>query len=121
VLLDNETEAILRATRLSSERIHFRIAMPKFALVQEGVVDYSKTPALADTFEVDGWKDRSLRTYRTVGGGSGGEGAMNCVHVAPNKSLERTVNHRGRTVRAVALCARAGAEIRSRAAVQRNR
>jgi len=41
--------------------------------------------------------------------------------VLANKSFERTVNHRGRTVRAVALCARAGAEVRSRAAVQRNR
>jgi hypothetical protein len=39
----------------------------------------------------------------------------------PNNSLERTVNRRGRTVRAVALCARAGAEMRSRAAVQQDR
>jgi hypothetical protein len=39
----------------------------------------------------------------------------------PNKSLERTVNHRGRTVRAVTLYARAGAEVRRHAAVQRNR
>jgi hypothetical protein len=38
-----------------------------------------------------------------------------------NKSLERTVNCRGRTVRAVALYARAGAEVRSRAAVQQDR
>ena len=38
-----------------------------------------------------------------------------------NKSLERTVNRRGRTVRAVALCARAGAEDQSWPAVQRNR
>ena len=53
--------------------------------------------------------------------GSGGEGAMNCVHVAPNKSLERTVNHRGRTVRAFAVGARAGADERRHAAVQRNR
>jgi hypothetical protein len=30
-----------------------------------------------------------------------------------NKSLERTVSNRGRTVRAVALCARAGAQWRS--------
>ena len=39
----------------------------------------------------------------------------------PNKSLERTVNHRGRTVRAVALCARAGAQWQSWSAVQHNR
>jgi hypothetical protein len=39
----------------------------------------------------------------------------------PNKSLERTVNHRGSTVHAVALCAWAGAEMRSCAAVQHNR
>jgi hypothetical protein len=39
----------------------------------------------------------------------------------PNKALERTVNHRGRTVRAVALCARAGAEERLWPAVQLNR
>ena len=38
-----------------------------------------------------------------------------------NKSLERTVNQSGRTVRAVALRARAGAEVRSGPAVQRNR
>ena len=38
-----------------------------------------------------------------------------------NKSLERTVRQSGRTVRAVALCARAGAEEQRRAAVQRNR
>jgi hypothetical protein len=38
-----------------------------------------------------------------------------------NKSLERTVSQRGRTVRAVALCARAGAEWRSWPAAQRNR
>ena len=37
-----------------------------------------------------------------------------------DKSLERTVNHSGRTVRAVALCARAGAQWRSWPAVQRN-
>jgi hypothetical protein len=39
----------------------------------------------------------------------------------PNNALERTVKQGGRTVRAVALCARAGAEMLSRAAVQRNR
>jgi hypothetical protein len=39
----------------------------------------------------------------------------------PNKSLERTVSHRGRTVRAAAPCARAGAEVSCHAAVQRNR
>ena len=39
----------------------------------------------------------------------------------PNKSLERTVNHRGRTVRAFAVGARAGAKARSWPAVQRNR
>jgi hypothetical protein len=38
-----------------------------------------------------------------------------------NKSLERTVNKWGRTVRAFAVCARAGAESGQRAAVQRNR
>ena len=43
------------------------------------------------------------------------------VNMLSNKSLERTVNHPGRPVRAVALCARAGAEIRSWPAVQRNR
>jgi hypothetical protein len=42
-------------------------------------------------------------------------------HVTPNNALERTVNHSGRTVRAMALCARAGAEVRSWPAVQRNR
>jgi hypothetical protein len=35
----------------------------------------------------------------------------------PNIALDRTVNHRGRTVRAVALFARAGAEKRSWPAV----
>jgi len=38
-----------------------------------------------------------------------------------NNTLERTVNHRGRTVRAFAAGARAGAEERSWPAVQRNR
>jgi len=38
-----------------------------------------------------------------------------------NNTLERTVNHRGRTVRAVALCARAGAQWRQWSAVQRDR
>jgi hypothetical protein len=38
-----------------------------------------------------------------------------------NNSLERTVDHRGRTVRAFAVGARAGAEERHHAAVQRNR
>ena len=38
-----------------------------------------------------------------------------------NKSLERTVNQGGRTVRAVALYARAGAEVRSWPAVQHKR
>jgi len=33
--------------------------------------------------------------------------------VMSNNALERTVMHRGRTVRAVALCARAGAQWRS--------
>jgi len=42
-------------------------------------------------------------------------------NMTANNTLERTVGHRGRTVRAVALCARAGAGMRSRAAVQRNR
>ena len=39
----------------------------------------------------------------------------------PNNSLERTVRQGGRTVRAVALYARAGAEVRRHAAVQHNR
>jgi hypothetical protein len=38
-----------------------------------------------------------------------------------NNTLERTVERCGRTVRAVALCARAGAQWRSWPAVQRNR
>jgi hypothetical protein len=38
-----------------------------------------------------------------------------------NKSLERAVYHRGRTVRAFAIGARARAEARSWPAVQRNR
>jgi hypothetical protein len=41
--------------------------------------------------------------------------------VTSNKSLERTVTHRGRTVRAFAVGARAGAEQLRHAAVQRNR
>jgi hypothetical protein len=67
VLLDNEVEATLFATRLPKERIHVRINMPKFALVQDGFVDYAKKSPLPDNFELDGWKDRSLRTYRTIG------------------------------------------------------
>ncbi len=39
----------------------------------------------------------------------------------PNKSLERSVSHRGRTVRAFAVCARAGTQRRHRAAAQLNR
>jgi hypothetical protein len=39
----------------------------------------------------------------------------------PNNPLERTVNRWGRTVRAVALCARAGAQLQRWPAVQRNR
>ena len=39
----------------------------------------------------------------------------------PNKTLERAVRQGGRTVRAVALCALAGAEKRPWQAVQRNR
>ena len=39
----------------------------------------------------------------------------------PNKTVERTVNHRGRTVRAVALYARAGAEAQRHTAVQQDR
>jgi hypothetical protein len=46
---------------------------------------------------------------------------MQVDSLRPNKSLERTVAHRGRTVRAVALYARAGAEEPSWPAVQRNR
>ena len=38
-----------------------------------------------------------------------------------NNPLERTVANCGRTVRAVALCARAGAEVRWRPAGQHNR
>jgi len=38
-----------------------------------------------------------------------------------NKSLERTVRQRGRTARALALDARAGAQWQSWLAVQRNR
>jgi len=41
--------------------------------------------------------------------------------VMPNNALERTVVHRGRTARALALCARAGAEVRRHAAVQQDR
>ena len=38
-----------------------------------------------------------------------------------NNALERTVNHGGRTVRALTVCARAGAEVQSWPAVQRIR
>jgi hypothetical protein len=41
--------------------------------------------------------------------------------MSSNNALERTVKQSGRTVRAVAPCARAGAVVRHRAAVQRNR
>ena len=67
VRLDGEIDATLFATRLSGERVRFRITMPKIALVQEGVVDFARTLALPDTFQLDGWKDRGLRSYRTVG------------------------------------------------------
>jgi len=43
------------------------------------------------------------------------------VKALPNNSLERTVDHRGRTVRAVALCARAGAQWRRWPAAQLGR
>jgi hypothetical protein len=43
------------------------------------------------------------------------------VNVLSNKVLERTVNHHGRTVRAVTLHSRAGAQRRSWPAVQHNR
>ena len=66
VRVDNE-EAILLATRLSKDRIRFRMTMPKSALVQDGFVDFARTSALPNTFALDGWKDRSLRIYRTVG------------------------------------------------------
>jgi len=39
----------------------------------------------------------------------------------PNNTLERTVNHWSRTVRAVALCAGADAETRSWPTVQQDR
>jgi hypothetical protein len=39
----------------------------------------------------------------------------------PNKLLERTVKQRGRTVRAMALCARAGTKWRSWSAAQQSR
>jgi hypothetical protein len=39
----------------------------------------------------------------------------------PNNKLERTVNHGGRTVRAFALGARAGAQLRSWSAAQQGR
>ena len=38
-----------------------------------------------------------------------------------NKSLERTVNYPGRTVRAVVLCARAGTNMHQWPAAHRNR
>jgi len=41
--------------------------------------------------------------------------------MTPNKTLEQAVNRRGRTVRAVALCARAGAAAGLWPAVQHNR
>ena len=41
--------------------------------------------------------------------------------LGPNKSLERTVGHGGRTVRAFALGARAGAQWQLRAAAQLDR
>jgi len=41
--------------------------------------------------------------------------------VRSNNALERTVRHGGRTVRAVALCARAGAQGRRFAAAQLDR
>jgi len=39
----------------------------------------------------------------------------------PNKLLERTVNHRGRTVRAFSVGARAGAHWQQRPVVQQDR
>jgi len=72
-------------------------------------------PHWNETFEIE-----SPSPTRTASGTRAAESTFPQTVLA-NKSFERTVNHRGRTVRAVALCARAGAEVRSRAAVQRNR
>jgi len=41
--------------------------------------------------------------------------------VQPNNAFELTATHRGRTVRAVALCARAGAQWRAWSAAQLGR
>jgi len=46
---------------------------------------------------------------------------MNSIEAAPDNVLERTVNHRGRTVRAFEVDALAGAEVRHLTAVQHNR
>ena len=65
--------------------------------------------------------ERLATKFQAAYSGFGLERMPNMIESLANKSLERTVEKCGRTVRAVALCARAGAEMRSRAAVQHNR
>jgi hypothetical protein len=65
VLLDGPVEATLLANKVSNNRIHFKIAM--LNVVLNGFVDYARKAGVPDTFQLDHWKDRSLRTYATVG------------------------------------------------------
>jgi hypothetical protein len=65
--------------------------------------------------------ERSVTKYQAAFCGFGSEATPNMTESLANKSLERTVSHRGRTVRAFAVGARAGAQWRMRPAVQQDR
>ena len=65
VTLDGQMEAAVSADRLSSDRIHFRLTMPKVVL--DGFIDYTRKAAIPDDFELEQWKDRALRKYANAG------------------------------------------------------
>ncbi len=64
VLLES-IEAKLVANTVSKDKVQYRLSTKSGEMV--GFVDFSKKPALPDSFPFGEWKDRTLKSYATLG------------------------------------------------------
>jgi hypothetical protein len=69
VMIDQQFQANIVVRRLSSEKIRYRIVGRENDVItgMEGVWEAGRKNALPDDFVLQGWKDKDLKTYATLG------------------------------------------------------
>lgn len=65
VVLEKQILTTLVVKRLSNDKVQYKLVMPMMTI--KGFVEKERKPALPDNYELDRWKDETLRGYATLG------------------------------------------------------